>query len=35
VHTHTLPFDQLDLAMRILGNEVPGEDGVHITVVPA
>jgi threonine dehydrogenase-like Zn-dependent dehydrogenase len=35
VHTHTLPIDQLDLAMRILGGEVPGEEGVHITVVPS
>jgi threonine dehydrogenase-like Zn-dependent dehydrogenase len=35
VHTHTLPIDQLDLAMRILGGEVPGEEAVHITVVPA
>jgi len=32
VHTHTLPIDELDRAMRILGNEVPGEDSVHITV---
>ena len=34
VHTHTLPIEQLDLAMRILGGEVPGEEAVHITVTP-
>ena len=32
VHTHTLPIDQLDRAMRILGGEVAGEEAVHITV---
>jgi threonine dehydrogenase-like Zn-dependent dehydrogenase len=34
VHTHTLPIDELDLAMRLLGGEVPGEDALHITVTP-
>ena len=34
VHTHTLPIDQLDRAMRILGGEVAGEEAVHITVTP-
>lgn len=35
LHTHTIPIDQLDLAMRILGGEVPGEEAVHITVSPS
>ena len=34
LHTHTLPIDELDRAMRILGGEVPGEEAVHITVTP-
>ena len=34
VHTHTLPIDDLDRALRILGGEVPDEDAVHITVTP-
>jgi threonine dehydrogenase-like Zn-dependent dehydrogenase len=33
IHTHTFPIEQLDLAMRTLGGEVPGEEAVHITVV--
>jgi threonine dehydrogenase-like Zn-dependent dehydrogenase len=34
VHTHTLPIEELDLAMRILGGEVAGQEAVHITVTP-
>ena len=34
VHTHTMPIDQLDRAMRILGGEVAGQEAVHITVTP-
>jgi threonine dehydrogenase-like Zn-dependent dehydrogenase len=34
LHTHTLPIEELDRAMRILGGEVPGEAALHITVVP-
>jgi threonine dehydrogenase-like Zn-dependent dehydrogenase len=34
LHTHTLPIDDLDRAMRILGGEVPGEEALHITVTP-
>jgi threonine dehydrogenase-like Zn-dependent dehydrogenase len=34
LHTHTLPIDALDHAMRILGGEVPGEAALHITVTP-
>ena len=32
LHTHTLPIRELDLAMRILGGEVDGEEPLHITV---
>jgi threonine dehydrogenase-like Zn-dependent dehydrogenase len=34
LHTHTLPMEDLDLAMRILGGEVEGEEALHITVTP-
>jgi threonine dehydrogenase-like Zn-dependent dehydrogenase len=34
LHTHTVPIDELDRAMRILGGEVPGEEALHITVTP-
>ena len=34
LHTHTMPIDDLDLAMRILGGEVPDEAALHITVTP-
>jgi len=34
LHTHSLPIDELDRAMRILGGEVPGEEALHITVTP-
>ena len=30
----TFTIDQLDYALRVLGNEVPGEHAIHITVVP-
>lgn len=35
MHTHTLPVDDLDRALRILGGEVEGEEAMHITVVPS
>lgn len=34
LHTHTLPIDELQRAMLILGGEVPGEEALHITVTP-
>ena len=34
LHTHTMPIDELDRAMRILGGEVPDEAALHITVTP-
>lgn len=34
LHTHTVPIDDLDRAMRILGGEVDGEEAMHITVTP-
>lgn len=34
LHTHTFALDELDKAMRVLGGEVPGEEALHITVVP-
>ena len=34
LHSHTFPLDEVDRAVRILGGEVPGEQAIHITVVP-
>jgi len=34
MHTHTLPLDQAERALRILAREEPGEDAVHIALVP-
>lgn len=34
MHTHTLSLDEADRAVRILGNEVDGEYGIHLSLVP-
>lgn len=34
LHTHKMRIDELDLALRILGGEIDGEDALHITVTP-
>ena len=34
MHTHAFPLDQADLALRVLGNEVDGEQGIHISITP-
>lgn len=34
MHTHTLPLDQAERALRILSREEPGEDAIHIALVP-
>ena len=34
MHTHTLPLEQAERALRILAREEPGEDAVHIALVP-
>ncbi len=33
-HTHTLPLEEFDTAIKLLSGEVAGEDAIHITVVP-
>jgi threonine dehydrogenase-like Zn-dependent dehydrogenase len=33
MHTHTLPLDQVERALRILARELPGEDAIHIALV--
>lgn len=32
LHTHTLPLEELDRALRIMGGEVEGEDALHVTI---
>jgi threonine dehydrogenase-like Zn-dependent dehydrogenase len=34
LHTHTVAIEQVERAIRILGGEIEGEEGLHITVVP-
>lgn len=34
MHTHTFALDQADRALRILGNEVDGEYGIHLSLAP-
>lgn len=34
MHTHTLPLAEADRAVRILGGEVEGEVGIHVSLVP-
>lgn len=34
VHTHTFTIEELDRAMAVFAGEVPGEEAVHVTVVP-
>ena len=34
MHTHTLPLDEADKALQILGNEYDGEYGIHLSLAP-
>src|SRR3990170_7392315 len=34
MHTHTLPLEEAERALRILAREVPGEEAIHIALVP-
>jgi threonine dehydrogenase-like Zn-dependent dehydrogenase len=34
LHTHTLPLEEAEHALRVLAREVPGEEAVHIALVP-
>ena len=34
LHTHTLPLERVVEALGILAGESPGEDAIHITIVP-
>jgi threonine dehydrogenase-like Zn-dependent dehydrogenase len=34
LHTHTFGLDDIDLALRTLAGEVPGETAVHVTIKP-
>ncbi len=34
MHTHTMPLAEADRALRILGNEVEGEHGIHLSLTP-
>lgn len=34
MHTHTLALDEADRALRILGNDMSGEYGIHLSLAP-
>jgi threonine dehydrogenase-like Zn-dependent dehydrogenase len=34
MHTHTLPLEEAERALQILAREVPGENAIHIALVP-
>jgi threonine dehydrogenase-like Zn-dependent dehydrogenase len=34
LHSHTLPIEEADRALRLLAREVPGEEALHIALVP-
>ena len=34
MHTHTLPLDEAEHALRLLAREIPDEEAIHIALVP-
>jgi threonine dehydrogenase-like Zn-dependent dehydrogenase len=34
IHSHTLPVEEADTALRLLAREVPGQEALHIALVP-
>jgi threonine dehydrogenase-like Zn-dependent dehydrogenase len=34
LHSHTLPLDELERGMQLLGGELEGESTLHVTIVP-
>jgi threonine dehydrogenase-like Zn-dependent dehydrogenase len=34
MHSHTLPLDEAERAIQLLAREVPGEEAVHVALVP-
>jgi threonine dehydrogenase-like Zn-dependent dehydrogenase len=34
LHTHTIPLEQTQYALELLAGEVPGEQAIHIAIVP-
>ena len=34
LHTHTLPLEEAERAIRILSRQEPGEEAIHIALVP-
>jgi hypothetical protein len=34
MHTHTFGLDEVGLAIETLADEVPGQDAVHVAIVP-
>ena len=34
MHTHTLPLERAEYALKLLAREIPGEEAIHIALVP-
>ncbi len=34
IHTHTLPLEEAEYALKLLSGQVPGEQAIHIALVP-
>jgi len=34
MHTHTLPLEEAERALKLLAREIPGEEAIHIALVP-
>ncbi len=34
MHTHTLPLEKAEHALRLLAREIPDEEAIHIALVP-
>jgi threonine dehydrogenase-like Zn-dependent dehydrogenase len=34
MHTHTMPLDEAERALDMLAGKIPGEEAIHIALVP-
>jgi threonine dehydrogenase-like Zn-dependent dehydrogenase len=35
MHTHTLPLEEAERALKLLAREIPGEEAIHIALAPS
>jgi hypothetical protein len=34
MHTHTMPLEQAEHALKLLSGQIPGEQAIHIALTP-